>query len=83
MFHFTCVPTLAIGAECEGNVYGSVRLSVCVSVRTRDLTTMASIDSLCLHKKYFIGRPYSSNMARIGIRIWTKSFRDRINTTSK
>ena len=39
-----CLVTLAPGEECEGNAFGSVSLSVCMSVRARNSKTIAPIN---------------------------------------
>ena len=48
---FLCVFTLAPREECEGNAFGSVFLSV--SVPVRNSKTIAPIDLIFLHKKYY------------------------------
>ena len=41
------VITLALGEECEGNAFGSVCLSVCMSVRMFNSKTTAPIALIC------------------------------------
>ena len=45
--------TLALGEECEGYAIGYVCLSVCLSVRTRNSKTIATIDLIFIHVKYY------------------------------
>ena len=61
-FSHTVFITLAPGEECEGNAFGSVCLSVCLSVRTRKSRTISPI---FLHKKYVPMARSFSKMVRI------------------
>ena len=45
--------TLTPGEECEGSAFGSICLSICMSVRMRNSKIIAPIGLIFLYKKYY------------------------------
>ena len=64
----------SLGEECEGNVFGSVRLSVCMSVWTHNSKTSAPIKLIFYARRIIPVAWSSSNMIWIGTQEYVKGF---------